>query len=282
METKERQLNKVGWIIVQQKKRVLLPPQGIYINIWCVYLWAVLQKWNSHPGGRWWQHAEHVNPRLVGTRKLVIKFPEHPVTSPPKDQKKVLHSVPLTPTFASINCSLTATGEFGSFEHELPTLLVLCPENKRCTLLHHNLMSIDWLCCVAGEWIQVWFGNFRTLPYMKQNSLYTIYDLFLCPRKSPTEMKNFQPHIGFFFWHDYHFMYVAENGWVVSQSSSNIEESFCTILANIFFYQEKNYTIIFNNTLFPRTIGDFSPSDGYWRQHSCFPWCEAGMILPPW
>lgn len=83
-------------------------------------------------------------------------------------------------------------------------------------------------------------------------------------------MKNFQPHIGFFFWHDYHFMYVAENGWVVSQSSSNIEESFCTILANIFFYQEKNYTVIFNNTLFPRKIGDFSPSDGYWRQHSCF------------
>lgn len=55
-------------------------------------------------------------------------------------------------------------------------------------------------------------------------------------------MKNFQPHIGFFFWHDYHFMYVAENGWVVSQSSSNIEESFCTILANIFFYQEKNHS----------------------------------------
>ena len=100
-------------------------------------------------------------------------------------------------------------------------------------------MSVDWLCWVAGEWTQVWFGNFRTLPYMKQNSLYTMYDLFLCPRKSPTEMKNFQPHLGFFFWHDYRFMYVAENGWVVSQSSSNIEESFHTILANISFYWEE-------------------------------------------
>ena len=30
--------------------------------------------------------------------------------------------------------------------------------SKRCTFLHHNPVSVDWLYC-TGEWTQVWFGH---------------------------------------------------------------------------------------------------------------------------
>ena len=35
----------------------------------------------------------------------------------------------------------------------------LCSANKHCSFLHHHPVSVDWLCCVSGEWNQVWFGN---------------------------------------------------------------------------------------------------------------------------
>ena len=37
--------------------------------------------------------------------------------------------------------------------------LCLAPCNKCCALLHHNPVSVDWLCCVLGDWTQVWFSN---------------------------------------------------------------------------------------------------------------------------
>ena len=27
------------------------------------------------------------------------------------------------------------------------------------TFLHHNLVSVDWLCCTSGKQTQVWFGK---------------------------------------------------------------------------------------------------------------------------
>ena len=42
----------------------------------------------------------------------------------------------------------------------LGSLLTRC--NKRCTFLHHNPVSVDWLILRAGQWTQIWFGNRNT------------------------------------------------------------------------------------------------------------------------
>ena len=57
-----------------------------------------------------------------------------------------------------IHIESQGTLKFGSFEHELP-ILFAWPCKKHCTFLHHNLVSVDWLCCTLGEWTEVWFGN---------------------------------------------------------------------------------------------------------------------------
>ena len=37
------------------------------------------------------------------------------------------------------------------------------PTNKCCTSLHHNPVSVNWLCCTADKQTQVWFGNILAL-----------------------------------------------------------------------------------------------------------------------
>ena len=190
----------------------------------------------------------------------------------------------LTPKFAFKNPALKATGEFGSFEHELPVLLASCLANKCCTFLHHNAVSVDWLSCVTGEWTQVWFGNISTLSDMKQNSLHAMYavSIFIF---MPKGKSNWNEEHANSYWLLLTWLcsYISSRKWLSYKSgSSNRKESCCIILASIVFYWEKNYTSIFHSTLFPRKIGGFSPSGGHWRQHNCFPWCEAGVILPPW
>lgn len=70
-----------------------------------------------------------------------------------------MHPAALTPNVAFRNSSLEVIGESGSFEQELPVLLAWCPANKCYTFLQHNLVSVEWLYCAAGEWTQVQFGN---------------------------------------------------------------------------------------------------------------------------
>ena len=41
----------------------------------------------------------------------------------------------------------------------LSIILAWHPANKCCTFLHHNPVSVAWLCCAAGKQTQVWFGN---------------------------------------------------------------------------------------------------------------------------
>ena len=57
------------------------------------------------------------------------------------------------------NPCLKAIREFRSFEHELPVLFAWHPAKKHCTFLHHNLMSVDWLCCTSDKPTQVWFSK---------------------------------------------------------------------------------------------------------------------------
>ena len=68
------------------------------------------------------------------------------------------YPVTLSLTLSLINLSLKALGEFGPFEPSCWTPC-LVPCNPHCTFLHHNLVSVDWLCCNVGERTQVWFGN---------------------------------------------------------------------------------------------------------------------------
>lgn len=69
-----------------------------------------------------------------------------------------MHPVALTPNILK-NPSLKAIREFELFEQKLPILLAWYPANKCCVFLYCSLMSIDWLCCMVGEWTPVWFGN---------------------------------------------------------------------------------------------------------------------------
>ena len=65
-----------------------------------------------------------------GKFRLRPRFLEHlPVASPPINQRKVTHSVALTPSFVCKNFSLKTTGEFGIFEHKSPIHLAW-PCNK--------------------------------------------------------------------------------------------------------------------------------------------------------
>ena len=61
--------------------------------------------------------------------------------------------------------SLKAFGEFGSFELELPILLVW-HRAINATFLHHNLVSIDWLYCVRVSGLK--FGQVTNFTYVYQ------------------------------------------------------------------------------------------------------------------
>lgn len=52
-----------------------------------------------HPGGGWWLHVDHksIDPRLVGTRRLMIKIPETPHCHLPPTKKEVMPPTTLIP-----------------------------------------------------------------------------------------------------------------------------------------------------------------------------------------
>ena len=64
----------------------------------------------------------NINPRLVGTRRLIIKIPGISLCCLTTNQSEENH-VPLSPKVTFKNPSLKAIQELGSFEYELPILL---------------------------------------------------------------------------------------------------------------------------------------------------------------
>ena len=115
--------------IAQLWVRDLVPPQRTYITIFL----------SSSVGTK--------APTLVkdGNFRLSTRFLEHhPVTSPPTNQKKVIHPAALTPNFAHKNLSLKIIREFGSFELEPPVLLAW-PCNKP-----FSAANSDGLICLAS------------------------------------------------------------------------------------------------------------------------------------
>ena len=105
--------------------------------------------------------------RLAGTRRLMIKSSEPSPNYLTTNQSEKSPST-LIPNVVLKRHFLKVIREFGSFEHELPFFLGWHPANKRCTFLY-NLVSVDWLCCAAGEQTQVRFGNISILVPLKQN-----------------------------------------------------------------------------------------------------------------
>lgn len=75
-------------------------------------------------GGRSYLPADHKHsdPRQFGTRRLMILTPDYITTSQSEEGPRNL-----LPHLVFKNLSLKATGEFRSFEHELPGLLAWCP-----------------------------------------------------------------------------------------------------------------------------------------------------------
>lgn len=74
--------------------------------------------WGLHPGARWkLQEQKHMDPRLVGTRRLMVEISGPPcyLTSNQSEESHISWSP--TPRFAFKNSSLKATGKFGLFEH---------------------------------------------------------------------------------------------------------------------------------------------------------------------
>ena len=153
--------------VLKLSQRPLVPPQGLWIIFWATSLSGFTDtktptKWKKLP------HADHkqVDPTPVGTRRLMMLTPEIPpcyLTTNQSDRYPKADLAPCDPVphLAFKHPSLKAIREFASFEYELPILLAW-PHNGYPSvsypLLHHNLVSTDWLCCVMGEWNQVWFG----------------------------------------------------------------------------------------------------------------------------
>ena len=98
---------------------------------WCVSLSSSAGTKTS-PQPRWrmvtigWAQAQE--PRLAGTRMLMIKIPEtSPCHLPRTNQKKVRHPSALPSKAAFKSLLLKTVRESGPFEHELPILPARCP-----------------------------------------------------------------------------------------------------------------------------------------------------------
>ena len=98
-------------------------------------------------------------PDLLEREGWWLRFLKHyPVTSPPTNQKKVmpLATLPQMLPLNTLPWKPSGNLRFLSKSH-LYSLLAAC--NKHCTFLHHNPMSVNWLCCMVDEQTQMWFGN---------------------------------------------------------------------------------------------------------------------------
>ena len=120
--------------IVQRQSRVLVPPQGIYLNNISLSSFAGTKAPTQVEDGNF----------MVSTR-----FLEHrPVTSPPSNQKKVTHPAALASDFAYKNNFLKTIGEFMFLEHELPILLAW-PFNRPFSAPNSDVRFV-WPHCVSG------------------------------------------------------------------------------------------------------------------------------------
>ena len=94
-----------------------------------------------------WSQAHR--PRLLKLEGWWLRSQKHhPVTSPSASQKKVLKLIlwqfPQHCLKKPLSKSQWRVWVFWAWATHSPCLV---PCNKRCTFLHHNLVSVDWLCC---------------------------------------------------------------------------------------------------------------------------------------
>lgn len=137
------------------------------------YLRVVLQKKDPYSCGKRWLHADHkhIEPKLVGTRRLMTRIHE---TSPCFLTTNQSEESPWSAIFIPKAAFKTISWK-PLFEHEVFSPLAWDPVSKDCTFFHQNPVLVDWLCCIVGGQIQVWLGN----TSREQNRDLLDYALFL-------------------------------------------------------------------------------------------------------
>ena len=98
-----------------------------------------------------WSQAHR--PRLLKLEGWWLRSQKHhPVTPPSTSQKKVLKLIlwqcPQHCLKKPLSKSQWRVWVFWAWA---ASSFCLVPCNKRCTFLHHNLVSTDWLCCETGR-----------------------------------------------------------------------------------------------------------------------------------
>lgn len=84
---------------------------------------------------------KHTDPRLAGTRRLMTETPGPPLcSSPPTNQRRIIHPTALTPNSACENSAPKTIEDFRSFEHQLPVI------NLYSTPNNHDLVCLASLC----------------------------------------------------------------------------------------------------------------------------------------
>ena len=105
--------------IVQQCGRVPVSCQEIYITIWYISLSSSIGPEAPTQGGM--ISLEHKSTWTLDRLETEGRFLEHhSVTSPPANQRKVTHPADGSLNFAYKTLPPKPSGNFGSFEHELP------------------------------------------------------------------------------------------------------------------------------------------------------------------
>jgi len=102
---------------------------------------------------------KYIDPRLVGTRRLVRLTPDYLTTSQSEECPQVDHTLCSSfpyPVFE--NLSLKVIGEFAFFEHQLPGLLAWHLQQKFHFPAPQSGVS-RWALSLEDEQTQVWFVN---------------------------------------------------------------------------------------------------------------------------
>lgn len=84
------------------------------------------------------------------------------------------------------NVSLKLVRKFRLFDYELPLTPCTAPYNKRCTFLHHNLVSADWLYCMWAS--RPKFGSVTEREHAAHHLQNDLKLLFPVSPQSPTHL----------------------------------------------------------------------------------------------
>ena len=168
--------------------RVLISPKGIHITFWYIDLSCFAgtvhpppsHNYHHHQWGVWWLHADRkeLDPRLVGTRRLMIKIPEtspcYLTTNQSEESHVPCNRYPAMPPVLPLKAFSDSPCWVWVFKHELPILLAwkwkhlvtqLCPtlcDPMDCSLPGSSVHGI--LQARILEWAAISFSRGASWP----------------------------------------------------------------------------------------------------------------------